>query len=233
MSFQKILSPLYSLIINYFNVSISGLENISPGKSYIFAANHQSILDVPLIFSILALHTDSKIHILISHRFYRALWFLTRPLEMISVRMDKNSESSLRHNRNSLDIGLQKLRQGHSILIFPEGIITGGKTSQIIRGQTGAVKLSLLSGVPIIPIGINGSNYVHPYLLSNNSPFRFNRHLPITIRFGKEVVYSQHSNIDLHSHTESNRKLLRSLTNKIMSRLSILSRLPMAHISVN
>lgn len=223
MSFQKKLHPLYSLIVNHFNVSISGLENISPGKSYIFAANHQSILDVPLIFSILALHTDSKIHLLISHRFYRALWLITRPLEMISIRMDKGTQSSTDHNLRSLALAQQKLGQGHSLLIFPEGIITGGRTSQIIKGGTGAVRLSLLSHVPIIPIGIRGSNHVHPYLLKNRLPFYFKRHLPINIKISKEINFPPYPGLDLSSRTESNRVLLRSLTDKLMAKLSKLS----------
>lgn len=227
MSFQKILSPLYPLIINYFNVSVSGLENISPSKNYIFTANHQSILDVPLIFSLLALRTNRKIHILISHRFYRALWLITRPLGMISIRMDKGTQSSTDHNLRSLALSQEKLGEGDCLLIFPEGIITGGQTSQIIKGGTGAVRLSLLSHVPIIPIGIRGSNHVHPYLLKNRLPFYFKRHLPIVIKIGKEINFPAHPGLDLSSHTEPNRLLLRSLTNNLMARFSKLSGLPL------
>jgi 1-acyl-sn-glycerol-3-phosphate acyltransferase len=187
-------------------------------------------LDIPLIFSFLGSVTDKNIHLFISDKFYDPLWPIAKSLEMIRIHMDKDSEQLRDDNLRQIEKGVEKLKNGNSVLIFPEGIITGGKKSQIIRGHTGVMRLAFFSGVPILPIGIRGSNIVYPYLLENKNPFYVRRSHSITIKIGKRIVVNGQQNIDLSLYSESNRRLLRDSTDKLMSQLSHLSGLPLANM---
>lgn len=226
MYFRHKLDPLYLRIRNFFTVTCNGLENISGFKNYIFAMNHQSVLDVPLALSFLAPTVSHRIHLLLSHRFYYLLWPITKSLGMIPINMNRDSGKFKDYNLKQLNQALQKLKAGDSILIYPEGIITGGKNSQIIRGQSGVIRLALVSGVPIIPIGINGSNLVYPFLLENKNPFYLRSSSPIKIEIGKKISLKKYPHFNLNHFSKSNKKLLRRLTDDLMISLSRLSGLP-------
>jgi 1-acyl-sn-glycerol-3-phosphate acyltransferase len=57
------------------------------------------------------------------------------------------------HGRAAFNEALKKLRNGISVIIFIEGNVTGF-LDKLSRPKTGAVRLSLLTSVPIVPIGI-------------------------------------------------------------------------------
>lgn len=226
MPLQHKLTPAYSAIDKYFDLNCFGLENISKKENYIFAMNHQSILDVPLAFSVLAHATETKIHLFLSRHFYLAFLPLTLPLETISIKMDKTSPNAQKFNRKQLVKGVKKLNSGNSILIYPEGIISGGKRSRLQKAGTGAVRMAISAKVSIIPIGIRGSNHAYPFLLKNRNPLHLKRRQPIYINIGEEISLKEFFEVDLSTYSQQNRGLLRSLTHELMLNLSELSSLP-------
>lgn len=226
MPLQHRLTPAYTIIHKYFEIKCSGMENISRSKNYIFAMNHQSILDVPLAFSVLAHSTETKIHLFLSRKFYLALLPLTLSLETISIKMEKGTQDAKEFNKKQLFKGVNKLRSGNSVLIYPEGIISGGKTSRMIKAETGVIRLALTSKVSIVPIGIKGSNHAYPFLLKNRNPLYIKRRHPISIKVGREISLKEYSKTDLSIYSNKNKELLRNLTNNLMENISELSNLP-------
>ena len=225
--FQNRLTPLYRIIRGRFSIQVSGLENIRRDQNYIFAMNHQSVMDIPITYTVLAPRTDRKINLFLSHYFYHIFLPLTLPLEAISINMNKGkSERISRFNRAQLEKGIQKIRQGNNILIYPEGGMDGARESTVARGETGAVRLAVRTGTPLIPIGIRGSNHAYPFTVYTNNPFTHKREIPVEITVGQPISYGSYAGLELESYSEANRSTLRTLTEDLMVVLSRLSGLP-------
>lgn len=225
--FQNKLGLLYNLVSKNFQINITGLENIEQDKNYIFAMNHQSIMDIPIAFSVLVPHTNQKIILFLSHIFYALFFPLTRPLDVLRINMKKGkSEKSIRFNQGQVIKGIRRLRLGSSALIYPEGSIVGGVESNILRGETGVIRMALRSGIPIIPIGIRGSNLAYPLALNSNNPFAFRTKHPIYINIGTPLCLKEHREVDVKRYSEDARIVLRNLTDRLMEKLAELSGLP-------
>ena len=58
------------------------------------------------------------------------------------------------HGQEAIDEALEHLRAGHTVMIFPEGLISplGGGFHQ---GRTGVARLAIASGAPVFPVGIH------------------------------------------------------------------------------
>jgi 1-acyl-sn-glycerol-3-phosphate acyltransferase len=222
--FQNKLSPIYRLVNKKFSIQISGLEKINPDQNYIFAMNHQSVMDIPISYAVLAPHTNLKINLFLSHIFYNIFFPLTVPLDAISINMNKGKNTNIRKfNLSQLEKGVEKLRLGNSVLIYPEGGMDGARTSEIARGETGPVRLAIRTGIPILPIGIKGTNHAYPFTISSRNPIKHKPEIPVEITIGDEICYQKYAKMDLEEYSLDIRSTLRSLTEELMVRLSYLS----------
>lgn len=225
--FQNKLNPLYKLVNKNFHIHISGLENIDRDKNYIFAMNHQSIMDIPIAFAVLVPLTNQRLILFLSHIFYAIFFPLTRPLGVLRINMNKGkSKRIIRFNQGQIIRGIRRLRLGSSALIYPEGTTVGGKESNILRGETGVIRLALRSGIPIIPIGIQGSNHAYPFLVKSNNPFNLKAKHPIYINIGNPICLKEHQSVDVKRHSDDAQIILRNLTDRLMEKLAELSGLP-------
>ena len=139
-----------SFIEVFATLEVEGWENVPPGAC-LFASNHQSMLDPPLIGSCLPRE--------ISFIARRSLFdnpvfgFVIRACHSIPV------------DRGEADIGairaaLAALSAGEGLLIFPEG--TRSHDGVIASPKAGAGLLACKSGVPVVPIHIRGARDVLP-----------------------------------------------------------------------
>ena len=114
---------------------------VPPGP-VIVAANHESLLDPPL----LALVSRRPLHFLAKVELwrYRPGAWLMDALGGIPIRRDR---------RDLLSVGqaLALLRAGESVAIFPQGNIQGGAWTR------GAARLALTTGTPLVPVTIIGT----------------------------------------------------------------------------
>ena len=222
--FQTKLRPLYRRIEKNFSIQTTGLENIRRDQNYIFAMNHLSVMDIPITYAILSPHTDIQINLYLSHIFYNLFFPLTLPLDAISVNMKKGkSPRAIKHNRAQLEKGIKKLNQGNSVLIYPEGGMPGAKENIVFRGETGAIRLAVRTGTPVIPIGVSGTNHAYPFTVYTNNPLKHKPEIPIEITIGKPICYKKYTSLDLESYSDNNRNKLRRLTEDLMVVLSRLS----------
>lgn len=135
------------VIVPKWRVEISGTENIDPSKSYVVTINHQSMLDIPLLYHIpLSFKWVSKKEV---HKipFFGQVLFMNKDIAI--DRKDPNSLSKL------LSLGKQNIDNGNSIMIFPEG--TRSKSGRIARFKDGAFMLAKRSGAEILPIVTDGT----------------------------------------------------------------------------
>ena len=73
----------------------------------------------------------------------------------------------------SLDIALDVLGRGEAFGIYPEG--TRSRDGRLYRGRTGVAHLALTAGVPVVPVGLTGTQEVQP--VGSSRP----RVVPITV----------------------------------------------------
>ncbi|MDR3164316.1 MAG: 1-acyl-sn-glycerol-3-phosphate acyltransferase [Synergistaceae bacterium] len=162
----------------YHRVSVRGLSDLKKflaareGKPVILAANHESYLDPPLIGmlfpnAIRFIAWDG----LFKFRFFAAL---IRALGAVPVNHEnKNSAASLLRNV------MEFIKQGFSVLIFPEGERSRDGTLGTLEG--GVALISSKTNVPIVPVWIDGTFEAYPLFR------KFPRPKHVAVTFGKPI----------------------------------------------
>ncbi len=82
----------------------------------------------------------------------------------------------------SLDIALDVLGKGEAFGIYPEG--TRSRDGRLYRGRTGVAHLALTAGVPVVPVGLTGTEQVQP--VGSNRP----RVVKVTVEFGEPIDFA-------------------------------------------
>lgn len=131
-------------------VHVVGLERIAPGDTYIFAANHQSIYDIPVIFASLP-HQLRIIAKASLGRFPFLGWHLRRTGHMLVDRRRPDRVGILEW-AGALD------SKGSSLIVFPEG--TRSRDGHLGPFKAGTFLLALQAGLPIVPLSVVGSRHV-------------------------------------------------------------------------
>ncbi|MBI2176569.1 1-acyl-sn-glycerol-3-phosphate acyltransferase [Candidatus Woesearchaeota archaeon] len=226
---------IFPLVRKLFNFNIKGLERVQPGKTYIFAANHQGALDLLALSAIIVPHTNRHLSILTHRNWYYLFYPLFRRWKAVKVNPSNEGGGG------AIEKGAELLNKGHNALIFPEASEVGVLRNELLRAFTGVIRLAILSKKTIIPVGIKGSHrawkFPHPILpqLNNQllkdplSLFYFNFSHLVQITFGEEISFSRYYAIDLNKKTEKNRKLLRRLVTELMVKIGKLAGQPYKH----
>jgi 1-acyl-sn-glycerol-3-phosphate acyltransferase len=143
---------LHALSRLLWRIELRGVENIPREGGYILAANHQTYAD-PFWVSI---PIRREVRYLAWNQIFKwpvvgmlAEWFGAWPLAV-----ERGNPTAYRRS-------LQWLRAGGVLVIFPEGARACADGSPS-RFKTGAVRLALEAGVPILPVTIRGGNRVWP-----------------------------------------------------------------------
>ena len=130
-------------------VRVSGLEHLDPSCSYVVAANHQSIYDIPIVFTALPL----QLRIVAKDSLGRIPflgWHLQRTGHLLVDR--KNPGAGI----------LKKMAQlvggARSLVVFPEGTRSGD--GRVGRFKGGIFLLAIDSGLPVLPVSIARSRFV-------------------------------------------------------------------------
>jgi 1-acyl-sn-glycerol-3-phosphate acyltransferase len=134
-------------------VRVIGLEKIDAGRPHVFAANHASALDIPVLY----VHLRRQFRIIAKKELFRYPfmgWHLRR-----SGQIPIDRESALASMR-SLGHAVTSLRQGMPLVVFPEGGRTA--TGQVQPFMSGAFYIAIKSGVDIVPMAIVGTYEVLP-----------------------------------------------------------------------
>jgi len=141
------------LLICNTKAEVIGKENVLLGKPQIFMANHQSDFD---IFIVLA-HIPGQFGWLVKKELFNIPIFGAAMKSAGYIELDRNDrEKALQ----SLDQAALSIREGKSIMVFPEG--TRSPDGEIKKFKHGTFYLAIKSGVPIVPISIIGSGEILP-----------------------------------------------------------------------
>lgn len=190
-----------------FRPWVTGLENIPSRGAAILASNHLSVIDS--IF--LPLVVDRPVYFLAKSEYFtgRGLkgWVI-RTL-MMSLGQLSIDRSGGKASEASLQTGLSVLRRGDLLGIYPEG--TRSPTGKLYRGRTGVARMILEGEVPVVPVAMIDSEKAMP----------IGSRIPKVRRIG--VVIGEPLDFSRFAGLESDRFILRSITDEIMVELARLS----------
>jgi 1-acyl-sn-glycerol-3-phosphate acyltransferase len=128
-------------------IKVNGQENLPDGP-VLFISNHQSNFDIPILISFI----DKPKAFIAKIETSRLPIVSTWMKQMRCVFMDRND---IRQSISAINQGVDYLKKGYSMVIFPEGTRSAGVKMGEFKG--GSFKLATKSGVPVIPVAIKGS----------------------------------------------------------------------------
>ncbi len=161
-------AALYLWLFPPWSVTVHGREKIDPDATYVIVSNHQSLVDILVLF-LLFRHFKwvSKAELFHIPLIGWNMW-LNR-----YVRLVRGNSKSIRHMYDACE---QHLVEGSSILMFPEG--TRSPTGRMRDFKEGAFLLAQRKAVPILPLVINGSKNALPKSSLN---FHGNTHIELEV----------------------------------------------------
>ena len=188
----------------WFNWRLEGLEKIPAEGPVIVAGNHLSYLD-PLAHGYFVVKAGRRPRFLAKRELFEARFVGTvlRGARQISVERGTGDRSPLEDAREAVD-------RGEVVVIYPEGTTT--TTHEDFspgRGKTGAIRLAIATGVPILPAATWGGQFV--WRRSGRQSLTFGR--PIWVAAGEPFDPSERLDGELDA------RRLRSLTDDLMGEL--------------
>ncbi len=160
----------------FFSIEIKGKENFPKRGSFIVASNHLSYLDPPTIGYV----CPRKLYFFAKSSLFKIKVFSNLIKLLGAIPLERESEISL-----SLRKGLEILKKGEGIVIFPEG--TRSKDGLIKEGKPGIGFLTIKSNAPIIPVKLEGTNKALPF------DGKFIRIKKIKVIIGKPIYFEKES----------------------------------------
>ncbi|WP_134742224.1 lysophospholipid acyltransferase family protein [Nocardioides sp. 503] len=157
--------------------TVHGLEHIPATGGVILASNHLSFAD-SMVIPIVA---PRRVAFLAKSDYFTGtgvkgalsrMWF--EGMGMLPVDRD-DSKAAIK----SLDTALGVLARGEAFGIYPEG--TRSRDGRLYRGRTGVAHLALTAGVPVVPVGLIGTDQLQP--VGSSRP----KVVPVTVSFGAPI----------------------------------------------
>ena len=151
---KGILKPF---LATWFSWTMEGIENIPKRGPALLAFNHISYLD-PLASAYAVDRVGRVPRFLAKSELFadkRIAWIL-KGAKQIEVKRGTATAPM------ALGKAFDALRQGEIIVVFPEGTITTDRDLKPMAAKTGAARLALGSGVPLIPCAVWGTQNIWP-----------------------------------------------------------------------
>jgi 1-acyl-sn-glycerol-3-phosphate acyltransferase len=185
---------------------VEGLEHIPATGGAIFAGNHLSVADELFLGAVVPRHIAfwAKSEYFegkgIGGTFTKAL--------MHGLGAIKVERAGGRAALTAFDAAIPALKGGDLVAVYPEG--TRSPDGRLYRGRTGVARLAVAAGVPIVPVGMLGTERVQPIGQPYPKPMRNT----VVVRFGKAIETTGRSD---------DRSALRALTDEVMAEIQKLT----------
>jgi 1-acyl-sn-glycerol-3-phosphate acyltransferase len=161
------------LAVSRVKVRVEGLEKIKEDGSYVFVSNHLSYMDTPVALA----NIPVQFRFLAKRGLFQIPfmgWHLARAGHIPVPRGDARAAVK------TMTLAAQVVReQKISLLIFPEG--GRSRKGEMRPFMEGAAYIAIRAGVPLVPIGLQGTREVLPYGSGNI------RGGPVILRIGDPI----------------------------------------------
>jgi 1-acyl-sn-glycerol-3-phosphate acyltransferase len=197
---KAVLKPTFKFL---WRISVEGLEHVPTDGGAIMAPNHVSVLDSFFLPTALPRRITY-----VGKAEYMDSWktkHLFPAMGMIPIDRSGGNKSE-----GALSAACRVLRRGELFGIYPEG--TRSRDGVLHKGHTGVARLALRAGVPIVPVGLQGTVEVQPPDAKFPKVFRH-----VKIRIGRPIDVSRYQD------RAADHLVLRQITDEVMYEIRNLS----------
>ncbi len=151
-----IVVPLASLL---FKLEIRDGHKLPREGAYVLAPNHASEID-PIVVALAVWRMGRAPRFMAKESLFRVpvLGWVLRSTGMVPVARSASTAAA----RATLEASETLVRHGRGVIVYPEGSLTREPDLWPMRGKTGAVRLALAGGIPLIPMAQWGAQQVLP-----------------------------------------------------------------------
>ncbi len=180
-------------------LTVEGLEHIDATKPCIFIANHQSHMDIPVVFKALPV----PLFFIAKKELKRVPfmgWYMTA-VGMIFIDR-KNREAAFDNLRKAG----KEVVNGKNVFSFPEG--TRSKTGKLGLFKRGTFVLAKSNDITLVPVGISGASAIIPA-----GKYEVNAG-EVIIQIGQPITPSHYANLSVEELAQHARDTIKALTNE-------------------
>jgi 1-acyl-sn-glycerol-3-phosphate acyltransferase len=197
-----LIPPLWA----WFRWHLEGLEHVPSEGPALIACNHISYID-PLAQGYFLEKAGRRPRYLAKIELFRNRYTgpVLRGARQIPVIRGSGDTAPI-------DAAVRALRAGEVVVVYPESTVTSNEDLSPMQGKTGIARLTLASGVPVIPVSVWGSAPV------------WQRDGRRDLKFGRPIWVKAGPPLDFFSYEErrSEPAALREVTDHVMAELTVL-----------
>ncbi len=203
---KRVIRPLFKLL---WDINVEGAEHIPETGGALLCPNHISVIDSFLVPAVI-----ERALIYVGKAEYLDDWKTRRLFPALGmIPIDRRGGE---HAESALDAAKAVLQRDGLFGIYPEG--TRSRSGKLHKGHTGAARLAVESGKPLIPVGIVGTREIQPPDKPMPTPF-----MKATVRFGHPIDVSRYAD------RLGDRGLYRQITDELMFEIQALCGLEYVH----
>ena len=186
-----VITLLRIFLLITFRIKKVGQENIKKEGAYIICANHRSNWDPPILVSSIKR---------VSYIMAKEELFKNNFIKWIAKKCCVFPVKRGKMDLESVKFALKVLKDEQILVIYPEGTRNGMEKNG--KAQNGTAFMALRTGVPVIPVGIQGTL----------KPFH-----KVTLNFGKPLDFSEYKT------NKPDKELLDKVSKEIMDNIIMLT----------
>jgi 1-acyl-sn-glycerol-3-phosphate acyltransferase len=204
---NKLLTTSTTHLIQWFLLgNIKGQDNLQFDGPKIIISNHSSYLDHFVILKLLKKYNPKqKVYFLTKQEAFDkpfSKWWHFN-LNCVPVDRDGNATAAMKTLKNKL------IKESATVVIYPEGTRT--PTGEIYLGKSGAEILALMTGVPIIPIGMHG---LYDILPKKELRPTLNK---VNVEIGKSLYVHKEDKHNIETLTNNHMEIIADLAHERLS----------------
>ncbi|MEJ6490030.1 lysophospholipid acyltransferase family protein [Leucobacter sp. USCH14] len=203
-----LILPVWSLMVRYRFTPQSKLPERGP---FILAPNHYSEVD-PIAMGAAVWHLGRLPRFMAKASLFKVpvLGGLMRASGQVPVQRDGVARSAS-PDGNPMSAASQIIERQDGVIVYPEGTLTRDPDLWPMRGKSGAVRLAIESGIPLIPVAHWGTHRLMPRYAKRLHPFP---RKTIEVSIGEPLDLSRFAGkpVDQRVINEATRELMDAIT---------------------
>jgi len=194
---RKTILPIFKSFVS----EVEGIENLPRSGGFILAPNHIGFIDYFFLASVVIPHLNKKVHFISQ----KEKWWSTfgKGIDQWLGRIEVNPNDK----KGCLDAAAKVLKNNGIVGIYPEG--RASKSSELNKGKTGAVRLALFSGKPIVPVGLFAP-MGYPNFVQSVSSLK-KSYKKVKIYFGQPILFQENGEISKEKLEKITRQLMQEI----------------------
>jgi len=164
---------------------VEGVENVPRKGGVVLACNHPGGMDS----FVLGFASPRQVYYMAK----RELFNVHPVMTFLLYRIGAFPINRGARDTEAIEYSVELLKQGRVLGMFPEGTRNRGKPMR--RGKSGAVRIAIDAGVPVVPVAVLGIPHLHKNWLN---PFKRTQ---LSVQFGQPMLFPAGTMEDVQEYT--------------------------------